>query len=84
MEEFSILLIKNNLHKAFRNDLIFQIASSSDLMSITNLGNARLNNSEKLYRCDGIEKDTDRMVSIRRKHDHKDLSARALRMENER
>ena len=55
-------------------------------MSITNLGNARLNNSEKLYRCDGIEKDTDRMVSIRRKHDHvsKGLSARALRMENER
>ena len=51
MEEFSILLIKklkskNNLPKAFRNDLIFQIASSSDLMSITNLGNVRLNNFE--------------------------------------
>ena len=51
MEEFSILLIKNlesknYLPKVPRNDLIFQIVSSSDHMSITNLRNVRLNNFE--------------------------------------
>ena len=51
IEEFSILVTKNLkskncLTKVLRNDLIFQIASSSDHMSITNLRNARLNNFE--------------------------------------
>ena len=45
---FSILLIKNlkaknYLPKVLRNDLILQIASSSDHMSITNLRNIILN-----------------------------------------
>ena len=51
MEQFSILLIKNlksknNLPKVFRSDLIFQIASSNDHVTITNLRNVRPNNFE--------------------------------------
>ena len=52
MEEFLILLIKNlksrksYLPKVLRKDLIFQIVSSSDDMSIRNLRNVRLNNCE--------------------------------------
>ena len=59
MEELSILLIKNlksknDLPKVFRNDLIFQIASSS-------LGNVRLNNFEYIIAAV--------LTKIRRKHD---------------
>ena len=50
---FSLLLIKNlksknYLPKVSRNDLIFQIASSSNHMSIMKLRNVRLNNFEKI------------------------------------
>ena len=43
---------KYYLPKVLRNDLIFQIASSNDHMSLTNLHNVRLNNSG------GADKDT--------------------------
>ena len=66
MEEFSILLIKNlkaknYLRKVTRNNLIFQIASSSDHVSIRNLRNVRLNNFESIIAVV--------LTKIRRKHD---------------
>ena len=69
MEEFSILLIKNlkaknYLPKVTRNDLIFQIASSSDHVSIRNLRNVRLNNFESIIAVV--------LTKIRRKHDREE------------
>ena len=69
MEEFSILLIKNlkaknYLRKVTRNDLIFQIASSSDHVSIRNLRNVRLNNFESIIAVV--------LTKIRRKHDREE------------
>ena len=66
MEEFSILLIKNlkaknYLPKVTRNDFTFQIASSSNHVSIRNLCNVRLNNFEPIIEVV--------LTKIRRKHD---------------